>query len=63
MKFIFIFNYSVPIKQGTVSITMNDANTDKTLWQAWTTENMKDNKLTGTEVNKAVRNIFKKFNP
>jgi hypothetical protein len=62
-EFIGYDNYSVPVKQGTVTITMNDANTDKTLWQAWTTEDMQDNKLTSTEVNKAVKNIFKKFNP
>lgn len=62
-EFIGYDNYSVPVKQGTVTITMNDANTDKTLWQAWTTEDMQDNKLTSTEVNKAVKNIFKKFIP
>jgi hypothetical protein len=62
-EFIGYDNYSIPVKQGTVTITMNDSNTDKTLWQGWTTEDMQDNKLTSTEVNKAVKNIFKKFKP
>jgi len=60
-EFIGYDNYLVPVKEGTVTITMTDANTDKTLWQAWTTEDLQDNKLTSAEVDKAVKNIFKKF--
>lgn len=60
-QFIGYDNYSVPVKEGTVTITMTDADTDKTLWQAWTTEDLQNNKLTSDEVNKAVKNIFKKF--
>jgi hypothetical protein len=54
-------NYTVPVKEGTVTITMMDPNSDKTIWQAWTTEDLQSNKLTSDEVNKAVRDIFKKF--
>ena len=60
-EFIGYDSYTVPVKEGTVTITMTDANTDKTLWQARTTEDLQDNKLTSAEVNKAVKNIFKKF--
>jgi len=60
-EFIGYDNYTVPVKEGTVTITMTDPNTDKTLWQAWTTEDLQNNKLTSDEVNKAVKNIFKKF--
>ena len=60
-EFIGYDNYSVPVKEGTVTITMMNPNTDKTIWQAWTTQDLQSNKLTSDEVNKAVRDIFKKF--
>ncbi len=53
--------YQQPVKQGTLTITMTDANTDKVVWQAWTTENMNYARLSPQEINKSVRNIFDKF--
>jgi len=55
--------YTVPVREATLTITMMDPNTDKSLWQAWTTENMQERKFTSSEIEKGVRKIFKKFNP
>lgn len=49
------------IREGTVTITMIDARTDKTIWQGWTTEEVNSRNLTTKEINYAVRTIFKKF--
>jgi hypothetical protein len=40
---------------------MMDANNDKPVWQAWTTEQLNSRKMTDTEASKAVRKIFKKL--
>lgn len=50
-----------PIREGTVTITMIDARTDKTIWQGWTTEEVNSRNLTTKEIQYAVRSIFKKF--
>lgn len=50
-----------PVREGTVTITMIDARTDKTVWQGWTTEVVNSKNLTNKEIQYAVRSIFKKF--
>jgi hypothetical protein len=60
-RFIGYDTYQVPVKEGTITITMIDAETDKTVWQAWTTDEMTNMKFTSDDINKGVRNIFKKF--
>lgn len=50
-----------PIREGTVTITMIDARTDKAVWQGWTTEEVNSKNLTTKEIQYAVRSIFKKF--
>ena len=50
-----------PIREGTVTITMIDARTDKTVWQGWTTEEVDNRNMTSREIQLAVRSIFKKF--
>ncbi|HWJ90973.1 MAG TPA: DUF4136 domain-containing protein [Flavisolibacter sp.] len=62
-QFMGYDTYTVPVHEATLTITMMDPNTDKSLWQAWTTETMHDRKFTTDEINKGVRKIFKKFNP
>lgn len=60
-QFLGYQSYEVPVKEGTVTISMMDAHTDKVVWQAWTTENMNYSRLTADEISKSVRNIFNKF--
>lgn len=50
-----------PVREGTVTITMIDAKTDKTVWQGWSTDEVNSRNLTSKEIQYAVRSIFKKF--
>ncbi len=54
-------NYEVPVKEGTITVNVTDSKSDKIVWQGWTTENMNYSRLTNTEINRSVRNIFNKF--
>lgn len=49
------------VREGTVTITMVDARRDKTIWQGWTTDEVRSRNLTSKEIQYAVRSIFKKF--
>ena len=49
------------IREGTVTISMIDAKTDKTVWQGWTTDEVNSKNLTTKEIQYAVKSIFKKF--
>jgi hypothetical protein len=50
-----------PIKEGTITISMIDTKTDKTVWQGWTTDEVNSKNLTTKEIQYAVKSIFKKF--
>ncbi|MEO5782331.1 MAG: DUF4136 domain-containing protein [Ginsengibacter sp.] len=60
-QFLGYDSYSTPVKEGTVSISMVDTKTDKTVWQGWTTNELNSNQFSSKEVQKNVRSIFKKF--
>ena len=60
-QFLGYDSYTTPVKEGTVSISMVDAKTDKTIWQGWTTNDLNGNQFSSKEVEKNVRSIFKKF--
>ena len=49
------------IREGTVTISMIDGKTDKTVWQGWTTDEVNSRNLTSREIQSSVRSIFKKF--
>ena len=50
-----------PIKEGTVTISMIDTKTDKTVWQGWTTDEVNSKNLTTKEIQNSVKSIFRKF--
>ena len=60
-QFVGYQNYEVPVKEGTITVTMTDASNDKVVWQAWTTERLNYSRITQDEITKSVRNIFNKF--
>lgn len=60
-QFLGYDSYTMPVKEGTVSISMIDAKTDKTIWQGWTTDEINSSQFTSKEVQRNVRSIFKKF--
>ncbi len=48
-------------KEGTVTITMIDAKTDKVIWQGWTTGEVANKNLTSKELRSSIRSIFRKL--
>ena len=60
-RFLGYDNYTVPVNEGTVSISMTDAKTDKTVWQGWSTDNIDSRKFKSSEARTAVKSIFRKF--
>lgn len=49
------------VREGTVTVTMIDARTDKTVWQGWTTDEVNSRNLSSREIQQAVKSIFRKF--
>ena len=60
-EFLGYNNYEVPLKEGTITITLTDANTDKAVWQGWTTEELNYTRITPEEITASVHNIFSKL--
>ena len=60
-QFVGYDSYSTTVKEATVTITMIDNDTDKTVWQGWTTSELNSGKITSSEVERSVKAIFKKF--
>ena len=54
-------SYQTPVKEGTVTISIIDPKTDKTIWQGWSTNELMSNHITSKDVQKNVKSIFKKF--
>ncbi len=40
---------------------MIDPKTDKTIWQGWATDEINSSNITGKEIQKNVKSIFRKF--
>ena len=49
------------VREGTITITMIDAKSDRTVWQGWATDEVNSRNLTDKEIQYAVRSIFRKF--
>ena len=49
------------VREGTITVSVIDAKTDKTVWQGWTTDEVNSKNLTGKEIQNSVKSIFKKF--
>jgi len=47
-------------REGTITITMVEAKTDKTIWQGWSTNEVNNRNLTSKEAQSLVKTIFKK---
>ena len=60
-RFMGYDNYDVNTREGTVTISMIDANTEKTVWQGWTTDEVGSRNMTSKEIQSSIRAIFKKF--
>lgn len=60
-RFMGYHDRSYAVREGTVSISMIDARTEKTIWQGWTTAEVNSRNLTSKEIQSAVKSIFRKF--
>ena len=60
-QFVGYDNYDVPSREGTVTISMIDARSEKTVWQGWTTDEVNSKNLSSKEIQNSVRAIFRKF--
>ena len=58
-QFLGYQQYQVPVREATVSVTMIDADSDKKIWQGWTTERLGGSGINELNVKKSIRNIFK----
>jgi len=60
-QFVGYDNYQVHVKEGTVTVSIIDSKTDKTVWQGWATRELDGSQIKSKEVEKNVKDIFKKF--
>lgn len=60
-RFVGYDNYDVNTREGTVTISMIDATTEKTVWQGWATDEVGSRHMTSKEIQNSVKAIFRKF--
>lgn len=61
-QFIGYRNQQYQTNEGTLTVSVVDAKTEKTVWQGWTTDEVRSNKvLSDKDIQASVRNIFRKF--
>lgn len=60
-QFVGYDTYSTTVKEGTITVTLVDNKSDKTVWQGWTTSQLNSGRITGREIDSNVKTIFRKF--
>lgn len=60
-QFLGYDNESRLVREGTLTITMTDAKTDRMVWQGWTTDEVNSRNLSSKEIQASVKSIFRKF--
>lgn len=60
-QFLGYDNNQKSVREGTVTVSIIDAKTDKTIWQGWTTDEVNSKNLTSKEIQNSVKSIFRKF--
>jgi hypothetical protein len=60
-QFVGYDNNQRDVREGTLTLSMTDARTDKTVWQGWTTGEVNSRNLTSKEISASVKSIFRKF--
>ena len=54
-------NREISTREGTVTVSMIDAKTEKTVWQGWATDEVNSRHMTSKEIQNSVKAIFRKF--
>jgi Domain of unknown function (DUF4136) len=60
-SFLGYDNNTYTQNEGTLTLTMLDADSDKTIWQGWTTDEVNSRNVTKKEIESSVKSIFRKF--
>ena len=60
-QFMGYDNYRVPTREGTITVTMTDAQTDRMVLQGWASEELNNRTMSTQEIDKVVKAIFKKM--
>ena len=60
-QFMGYDNTTETVKEGTITLSMLDADTDKTIWQGWATTEVNGKNLSDREINANVKAILKKL--
>lgn len=60
-QFMGYSNRQYQTNEGTLTISLIDAKTEKLVWQGWTTDEVNTKLLSDKEIQASVRNIFRKF--
>ncbi len=60
-RFLGYDNYSIPTREGTITVTMVDAKTERTVMQGWATEEIDNRNMKEEEIDRVVKAIVKKF--
>jgi len=60
-QFMGYDSYSTTVREGTVTITMIDNKTDRTVFQGWATNDISRGNLSERQIDNNVKSIFKKF--
>lgn len=60
-EFLGYDNRTEAVKEGTLTLTMMDADTDKTIWQGWTTSEVNGRTLSDRQIDNNVKAIIKKL--
>ena len=54
-------NSEIPFREGTITVHMIEPDSNKLIWQGWTSEEVNSRNLTSKEINTSIRSIMKKF--
>ncbi len=60
-QFLGYDNNQRSVREGTITVSIIDAQTDKTIWQGWTTDEVNSKNLTSKEIQSGVKTIFRRF--
>lgn len=60
-QFLGYDNQTRSVREGTLTVTLTDTKTDKTVWQGWTTDEVTNRNLTSKEIQSSVKSLFRKF--
>jgi len=60
-QFMGYDNRTQTVREGTLTLSMIDANTDKTVWQGWATTDVDGRRMSDKEIASSVKAIMKKI--